>query len=208
MSVGAAAIATFETLFNQALKMDPEAVTRLASMHGRVIAISPTGLGLTLYFIPGPSSIQIFSVSEVVPDCTLYGTPMQLAKMRSSHASADQLFSGSVKIEGDSSLAHEFGDMLAGLDIDWEEHLSHLTGDVIAHEVGNLSRGLLGWGGNLIKTAGLNLQEYLHEELRLLPNQFELEPFLTEVDQLRDDSERLAARIQHLRDRIKSEPDQ
>jgi ubiquinone biosynthesis protein UbiJ len=46
---------------------------------------------------------------------------------------------------------------------------------------------------------GQDFTEYLQEEGRLLPSRYELESFLTEVDRLRDDGERLAARVNRLR---------
>ena len=202
MTINAAAFAALEQLLNQAIRLDPEAPGRLEAMHGRVIRLELTGLGLAIHLIPEPAGIQLLSGFEGEPDCTLRGTPLDLARMRSSRESAEQLFSGAVEIAGDSGLAHQFGELLSSLDIDWEEQLSHVTGDVIAHEAGRLSRGLFSWGRKLRSTAGMNLQEYLQEELRLLPNRYEIEPFLDGVDRLRDDVERASARIERLRDRL------
>ncbi|QYZ66013.1 MAG: sterol-binding protein [Gammaproteobacteria bacterium (ex Lamellibrachia satsuma)] len=199
MTVSAAAFATLEQLINQAIRLDPEAPARLEPMFGRVIRLDLLGFGLSLYLIPEPGGIQLLSDFEGEPDCALRGTPLDLAAMRGNRKSADQLFSGAVEIEGDSALAHRFGDFLSALDIDWEEQFSHLTGDLIAHEVGNAARSLFGWGKKLRRTSGQNLQEYLQEELRLLPSRYEIEPFLAGVDTLRDDVERLAARLQRLR---------
>ncbi|RDH83433.1 MAG: sterol-binding protein [endosymbiont of Seepiophila jonesi] len=201
MTVSAAAFATLEQLINQAIRLDPEAPARLEPMFGRVIRLDLLGFGLSLYLIPEPGGIQLLSNFEGESDCALRGTPLDLAAMRGNRKSADQLFSGAVEIEGDSALAHRFGDFLSALDIDWEEQLSHLTGDLIAHEVGNAARSLFGWGKKLRRTSGQNLQEYLQEELRLLPSRYEIEPFLAGVDTLRDDVERLAARLQRLRDK-------
>jgi len=202
MTISAAAFAALEQLLNQTIRLDPEATARLAPMHGRVIKLELIGLGLALYLIPDVNGIQLLSHFEGEADATLRGTPMDLARMGSSQDSADQLFSGAVEIEGDSGLAHRFGEFLSSIDIDWEEQLSHLTGDVIAHEAGRLTRGLLGWAGQARKTAGLDLREYLQEELRLLPGRYEIEPFLAEVDRLRDDAERAAARLDRLQKRL------
>ncbi|MEN8167067.1 MAG: SCP2 sterol-binding domain-containing protein [Pseudomonadota bacterium] len=202
MTIRAATFAAIEQLLNQAIQLDPEAPARLEPMHGRVIKLELVGLALCLFVIPDPCGVQVFSLCEGEPDCTLRGTPLDLARMRSYRESADQLFSGAVEIEGDSGLAHQFGEFLSGLDIDWEEQLSKVTGDLIAHELGNMARGFLAWGETVRHTAGLNLQEYLQEELRLLPSRYEIEPFLAEVDRLRDDAERLSARLERLRGRI------
>jgi ubiquinone biosynthesis protein UbiJ len=204
MTVSSAAITAFEQLLNQAIRMDPEALARLAPMHGRVIKFELMGLGLCLFLIPEPCGIQVYQGCEGQPDCVLRGTPLDLARMRSSRASAEQLFSGAVEISGDSGLAQQFAEVISTLDIDWEEQLSHLTGDVLAHEIGGFARGLFNWGDKLRKTAGLNLQEYLQEELRLLPTRYEVEPLLAEIDRLRDDAERLAARIDRLHKQLHS----
>ncbi|MCU7920988.1 MAG: SCP2 sterol-binding domain-containing protein [Candidatus Thiodiazotropha sp. (ex Epidulcina cf. delphinae)] len=198
MTISAAALAGFEQLLNQAIRLDPETPARLAPMHGRVIGLELLGLGMSLYLIPGPAGIQLFSEFEGLPDCTLRGSLLDLANMQGSRRSADQLFSGSVQIEGNTTLAQRFGEFLSDLEIDWEEQLSRLTGDVVAHEIGTLVRGAIGWGRALGETAEQDLREYLQEELRLLPGHYETAPFLNEVDRLRDDVERLEARIQRL----------
>lgn len=198
MTITATTFASLEALLNQAIRLDPEAMERLTPLHGQVIRLELLGLGLSFYLIPDPTGIQVLQHLEGEPDCTLRGTPLDLARMRSSRDSADQLFSGSVQIEGDSGVAHRFGELLASVDIDWEEQLSHLTGDVIAHEAGNLFRGLFSWGNRVRSTFGKNLQEYLQEELRLLPSPYEIEYFLDDVDRLRDDAERLSARLDRL----------
>jgi ubiquinone biosynthesis protein UbiJ len=202
MTVSAVAFATLESLLNQAIRLDAETPVRLAPMHGRVIEIVPAGLGISLFMIPEPNGIQLLSQFEGQADCTLRGNLLDLMRMRGTQESADQLFSGSVKIEGDTHLAQKFGDFLSGLDIDWEEQLSRITGDLVAHEVGQLARGIGSWGKRQSKTLEQNLQEYLQEELRILPGRLEMTPFLDEIDRLRDDTERLSARIAKLTKRV------
>jgi ubiquinone biosynthesis protein UbiJ len=121
-----------------------------------------------------------------------------LARLGSEHRRSDQLFSGAVEIQGDSELGHRFGNLLGELDIDWEEHLSKLTGDLLAHQTGNLVRGVGAWGHAARASLAQDLPEYLQEELRLLPSRIEVEEFLAEVDHLRDDAERLEQRIRRL----------
>jgi ubiquinone biosynthesis protein UbiJ len=68
--------------------------------------------------------------------------------------------------------------------------------------MGQLARGIGSWGKKQSKTLEQNLQEYLQEELRILPGRLEMTPFLDEIDRLRDDTERLSARIAKLTKRV------
>ena len=98
------------------------------------------------------------------------GAPLDLVRSALSERKEDALFSGRVEIRGDTDLAHRFSAVLADLDIDWEEQLSRLTGDVVAHEAGKAARASRTLGrprtGDITRQ---NLREYLQEEARLLP---------------------------------------
>jgi ubiquinone biosynthesis protein UbiJ len=193
-----AVIASLEAAVNRYLALDPEGARRLADLHGRVILIEVTGFGTRLYLIPGPEGMQLFGRYAGEPDCTLRGSPAALARMGVTRRKEDQLFSGEVRIEGDTHLARAFGDLLAGLDVDWEEQLSRLIGDPAAHQLGSGVRALGRWGERSADTLSADVREYLQEEGRLLPTDDEVQEFLDGVDRLRDDTERLAARIARL----------
>jgi ubiquinone biosynthesis protein UbiJ len=202
VSTAAAAVGALELLINRYLAMDPYAMEQLAELHGQVICIEVVGLQLRLFMVPGPSGIQVLSRFEEEPDCTLRGTPLALARMRNSETKTDQLLAGNVEVVGNTELGHRFGEILSGLDIDWEEQLSRFTGDPLAHEIGRGVRGIKNWGGQTLRTWGTNLQEYLQEELRLLPSRLEIEDFLDDVDQYRDDVERMQARVERLHQQL------
>lgn len=190
------ALEGLEQGLNQLIRQDPAVGRRFASLHGRVVRIDLIGTGIALNFIPGHDGrMQILGSIEGEPDCTLRGSPLDLLRAGEHSESAKQLFSGRVTIEGDNATAHRFSAALAGLDIDWEEQLSRLTGDIAAHEIGRGVRALLSEAARVSRSGRENLSEYLTEEARLLPHRYEVQDFLDEVDSLRDDCERLAARI-------------
>ncbi|MCB1791024.1 MAG: SCP2 sterol-binding domain-containing protein [Gammaproteobacteria bacterium] len=196
MSLRDFAIESFERALNALIALDPDTAHRLAGLHGRVIRIDLRGTGIQLNMVPGHDGrIQLLGSIEGEPDATLTGSPIDLLRAGDKHDGHAQLFGGNVRIDGDSGVAHRFSDALAGLDIDWEEQLSHLTGDIAAHEVG---RGVRATGREvrrLADNARDNLSDYLTEEARLLPHRYEVADFLDAVDTLRDDVERLDARI-------------
>jgi ubiquinone biosynthesis protein UbiJ len=194
--------AGLEAALNGYLGLDPVTRERLAALHGRTVGVEIVGLGLALFFTPTEAGeLLIQARHEGAPDCWLRGTPLDLLRAGDAAAGADQLFSRRVRVEGDSALAQRFGAILADIDVDWEEQLSRIVGDPVAHEVGSAARAALAFGERTGRTAQRNLTEYLQEEARLLPTRYEVKEVLDAIDVLRDDVERLAARVERLRKR-------
>jgi ubiquinone biosynthesis protein UbiJ len=108
------------------------------------------------------------------------------------------LFSGAVSIDGDVETGQAFKAILDEMDIDWEEQLSRLTGDVIAHQLTNMTRRAGKALGHSRRTLEQDIGEYLQEELRVLPARIETGNFSAAVTRISIDADRLAARIKRL----------
>lgn len=209
MNIRDLTLAGLAQALNSYVNMDSDARDRLATLHGRVIAIQLSDLDVTLYTAPqADGDLHILSNIDGTPDCTLRGNALDLWRSGSGTQSARELFAGNVTVTGDTELAQYFGQVLGGLDIDWEEQLSRITGDVVAHQIGRKSRRFAAYLADGTETVRANINEYLTEEARLLPTRIEAENFFGDVDTLRDATERLAARLERLarklRDRDKS----
>lgn len=191
-------LAALEGALNRYLDLDPEGAQGFAPLYGRIIGIEVRGLGARLTLVPGPDRIQVFGAYDATPDCLIRGAPLALLRMVTSEQKDAEISSGAVEIQGDSTLAHELAKAFAGLDVDWEEQLARVVGDPIAHPVGQGLRGLVRWGRRSTETLTVDLKEYLEEEARLVPTSYEIADFLAEVDTLRDDVERLEARLERL----------
>lgn len=205
-------LATLETAIDRYLALDPEGAARLTDLHGKVILIQVTGFEARIYLILGPTGIQVYGDYGGKPDCVLSATPLALARLVLAHRKAGpgQLFSGAVRIEGDTHLAQAFGDLLDGLEVNWEEQLARLIGDAAAYRIGTRVRAAEHWGQRTSAVLTEDVKEYLQEEARLLPGRHEVRAFLDAVDQVRDDVERLAARVERLaklRDGAAGEPE-
>lgn len=186
--------ASLETVLNPVLRLDPDTQARLAALAGKVIAIEPEGLELTLYLLPGIQGVRVLDQYAGEPSVHIRGAPLALARQWRGRGS-----SSGVTIEGDAAVGREFQTALAQLDIDGEEPLSRLLGDTAAHQLGRFWREFQAWGrqtGDLLRR---NSSEYLQHELGFLPPRPVVEQFLGAVDTLREDTDRLAARIERLR---------
>lgn len=69
---------------------------------------------------------------------------------------------------------------------DWEEQLSRVIGDVLAHRLSNGLRGVYKSYKRGIKSFEKNLTQYLQEEANLLPPREALEDFFQDVQQVHD----------------------
>ncbi|MDH3979934.1 MAG: SCP2 sterol-binding domain-containing protein [Gammaproteobacteria bacterium] len=191
---------TLEAALNRYLRLDPEATARMASLAGRCIAIELSGIDLTLFMLPDERGIRILENVDVEDgvDTTLHGTPLALARLGLGANTSKTLFSGDVTISGDVETGQAFKAILDDMDIDWEEQLSRLTGDIIAHQAGNVARRTRRVLSHGKVTLEQDLGDYLREELRVLPARVEVENFSADIDRIRTDTDRLAARIGRL----------
>lgn len=187
--------AALERSVNRLIAMDPDAGLLLEPLAGKTIAINLSPLGLDLYCCPTPHGIQFIEHLEGEPDTRLSGSPIAMAL---SDTPQGALFDGNVTIEGDIHVARHFQELFEKLDFDWEEQLSRLTGDVIAHRVGSLVKASRDWCQESLTTLKLNTAEYLQEETRELPTEAEAEIYYEQVDATRTDCDRLLARIERL----------
>lgn len=197
--------ALLEGAINQYLSMDPGSRQRLAALKGGVVALHVSGVGVTLYFVPGEETLQVSGQFDGDPDAHIAGTPLALAGLLASEPTARM--PESVTLVGDVELARHFNDLLRRVDLDWEELLSRFTGDLFAHRAGEAFREFESWLQRARESFRGDVAEYLQEETQTLPARAQVEAFMDGVDGLRSDADRLEARIQRLeqaRDRARS----
>jgi ubiquinone biosynthesis protein UbiJ len=202
-----AALAGLEQALNAALALDPKTLDRLARLHGRVIAIELKGTGIRLVLEPAAQGVRLMGHYDGEVDTTLRGAPFALLRMGTGRT-GEGMFSGEVEIDGDVELGQQIQRVFERLDIDWEEHLSRLTGDIIAHQLGNTVRGLFSWGERSAEHLGRDTADYLQEETETLPVPWEVQLFIGQVDTLRSDVDRLEARIKRLQQKLATEEPQ
>lgn len=193
-------LAAMEAGLNQLFAMDPQTFERLKHFKGRIIAFHMSDIEQTFYFFPDQQGIQIVSHYDGEADTVISGSIPAFARM----AMADEktktrsVFKGDISITGDIALGQHFQSLFKQLDIDWEEHLSHITGDVIAHSLGNMARGFFDWGKNSLNSLTMDVSEYVQYESRDIASGPEISHFNTQIDQLRNDVDRAEARINRL----------
>jgi ubiquinone biosynthesis protein UbiJ len=194
---------TLENVLNRGLPRSPRAQQLCAELAGRRVGITTgplqSGGGGYLLVESTGHSLKLSlglagTLASAPPDAIVTGGPLSLLALSGSAPEA-VLQRGDVRIDGDAELAQKFRELALLLRPDLEEELSLVLGDVPAHQLGRFARAAFGWTRKAAATTVRNVAEYLgHERQDLVPRS-EAEQFLQGVDTLREDVDRLAARI-------------
>ena len=191
-------IGVIEAAFNRYLRLDSQVEQLLAPLAGKVIAVHITPFDETIYLCPTASSLQMLESYQGDLDAQLSGSLSALGLMGLSATPMRALFKGEVRIDGDSQVAHKLQSLFAKLDIDWQGKLAQFTGDELAEKLAGLFKSSRDWTQHSLSSFKLNLQEFLQEETRDLPAKAEAEQVFQQIDEARNDVERLNARLQRL----------
>jgi ubiquinone biosynthesis protein UbiJ len=187
--------ATLENLLNRGLPRSPRARALTAALGGKSVALEVGGLA-HLHLASTGVTLAV-SGAPAEADATLSGGPLAMLALLGADAQG-ALRRGALEITGDAEVAQQFQELLTLLRPDAEEELALFIGDVPAHELARGLRLAAGLTRRAASTAVANAAEYLaHERAHLVPRQ-EGEEFLRGVDALREDLDRLEARLELL----------
>ncbi|MET0498511.1 MAG: SCP2 sterol-binding domain-containing protein [Steroidobacteraceae bacterium] len=192
----------FEAVLNRNIAASATARQLCRQLDGKVLALHVTGTPVSLFLRGAGERMEVDTTNTGVATATLSGTPLSLLRLAGARADA-ALRGGNVHIEGNAEVAQTFSELLKHTRPDLEEELSRVIGDVAAHQAGNMARSALAFGRRAADTFAQNVAEFLQEESRDLPTRTEADEFLSGVDKLRDDVDRVAARIKLLEQRAR-----
>lgn len=162
-------------------------------IDGQVVALRVRDTALAIYLQVGPEELDLIAPVEE-PDLAITGSLLAFAAMTAG-GGEEEIRRGTIELTGSAETAQLFHRLMAFAKPDLEEELSGLVGDVAAHGIGDIARNVARWGRDAGSTVGQNISEYLQEESRTVPSRYEVEKFGDRVNELRDDVDRLAARI-------------
>ncbi|HMB72969.1 MAG TPA: SCP2 sterol-binding domain-containing protein [Gammaproteobacteria bacterium] len=191
---------------NRLLAYDEAALAGCRELQGHCIAIEITDLDFTLYCHPGNWGIRL---SQTPPprdaEATISGRLMALVNLASEDDKLATSMQERVGFRGDVKLAQKLQSILGGLDIDWEEALAKITGDVVAFQVHQRARRLGEWLKQSADSLLQTTSDYLREEARASPTMVEFEQFQSRVTALKNDVSRAEARLARLLERARSQ---
>ena len=131
-------------------------------------------------------------------DVTLSATLSALIKISRDGMEDAELEAGELEIQGDPIIGQRFAQIIADLNIDWESLLAEQIGEAPAKLISvsaTQAREFAKESQSQIKSV---LSRLLTDDLDLVAEKSDVEPFLDDVDELRADVDRLAVRIKRI----------
>ena len=177
------ALASAQSIINQALGYDAATAQKLAALAPKVLAIEITQPATTIYVQFG-DQLRLMAHHEGDVQARLQGDLQAFINLASTQDKHAALMKSDIQIQGSSQLAMGLADAMSDLDIDFEAML-------------NLRR-LSGWLKSSSEKLKQDTVEYVRDELQLAPHKLEGESRFTDIHKLKLDSERLEARINRL----------
>lgn len=191
-------LASLSKAINAALNLDPESKARIQKLHGKTIQIEFQPLHFIFYCQFNEGSITLANDTTADVTTTIRGTPLQMLGVMLAKQNRQRFFAEDIAMEGDAETGQLVIDLFDHLQIDWEEYLSRLTGDVPAYHAGRMFRKLTAFLTNSNNNLCADISDYLHEEARWLPSREALNDLFTDIDRIRMDTDRMEARVQRL----------
>ena len=211
MNVAESALGMLEWAINRALGADPEVREFLEEIEGDRIRIVSEPVPGTLDIAVRGQRVMVSrpdgpeGEDAETADVTIRGSLPALARLLSRRDATDDAMPEGVSVSGDLSIARHLRRLARSYRFDWEEVLSRYLGDAGAHEAARGARAAGRWTCGAAGTLSRDLAEYLVEESALVAGTPALVRFCDAVDEVRDDVERLEARIAALSRRREEE---
>jgi len=193
-------LSAMEKAVNQYLRLDPETITRIAELEGKVIQVELTDWSQAFYILPLANGLQFLSEYHTDADTVIKGKLSALTRSGLASGSTKSVKQNNIEISGDLDTGEKMREIMQSIDIDWEEHLAKLIGDSGANTFMSIARDLRSGFAESMGILRQKASEYLHQEAQILPTSNEVEQFCQDVATTRDAVARAEARLKQLFD--------
>jgi len=177
-----AALRPIANVLNRNIRATTPARELCAELAGTVVAVRVRDTALATWFVVHEEMLELTTEADAEPDVVISGSLFMLGRMAGA-VGAGAIRDGSLELTGDPIL-----------------ELSSVVGDIAAHRIGEVARGVREWALEAGSTMSANIREFLQEESRDVPSRYEVDRFADNVGTLREDVDRLEARINRLQD--------
>lgn len=174
---------------NHLLRQNPWAAEQLRPFAGKIVRITVPPLQ-TMLMLDAAGEFST-AAEAAMADAEISFSPGAALRALLQPEQASSL----ADLHGDMELATAVGKVLRGLRWDAEEDLSRIVGDIPAHQITRTATRIRDELARQAWSVAGMFSEYWLEEQPLIAKRHHLDQFTQAVDTLRDDTERLAKRL-------------
>jgi ubiquinone biosynthesis protein UbiJ len=185
-----------EAALNRAVALDPDTGAALAALDGRRISLALESPPLALDIAVHRGHLQVgppLGQADLAVRGTVGGLLGRMPFLAGARGAG-----GRLHVAGDADLAQRLQRLAANFTPDWQQPFVAAFGEVIGVQVANAVATALRGARETVAGLARSGAEYVTEESRDVVARAELSAFNDDVDALRDDVERIAARIARL----------
>ena len=206
------ALAAIEGAVNRLLSLDPETVSRLSKLAGKQLAVNVKELNMTVVvafsdridlLLPDESVLEKSSDKQDEWDCKITLSLWSIKELQDPSRITQLIKQDKLDVQGDMQIAQDFSSLMKEMEIDWEEHLSRYTGDVIAHQVMKTGKKVHETALSQLQKLGKMISEGAIEEKKVAAPAIAVVHFSDQVHQVRADVERLQSRVDIIAAKLK-----
>ncbi|MDC2890082.1 ubiquinone biosynthesis accessory factor UbiJ [Psychrosphaera algicola] len=185
-----AAFMIIEPALNEALGYDYNAKQKLAKLENKKFTVTLTDLKLSLSLLVINNQIKLMTNAEG-SDCTVRTKFDKLKSLSDASVLTKLIKSDELELEGDLGIAQAYSNLLIESNIDWQEWLSTYLGDALAHRVASVIIKLNQLLARKLADIDYTVASALTDELKVTPDNIEINQFIEDVDNLHAQTERL-----------------
>jgi ubiquinone biosynthesis protein UbiJ len=207
------ASAVVENAINGVLKTQAHTHSSMVQLRGKRLTVFLDVLpqGFTLVFddkvmvVNGPDTFEAAADVVDAHTCIIKTKVSVLPELsKTSHLTA-LIQKGDLNLVGDLSIAQKVSELLSSTNIDLEEALAHYTSDVFAHSAFSFFGKVHKKALSVVTSLSLQGGELITEERPIAARRQAVTGFTLQVSKLRDDVERLQAKLNAYERSLKAE---
>jgi ubiquinone biosynthesis protein UbiJ len=179
--LGSLALLPVEKILNAIVARDPHIAKKLVALDSTCIEVVSLRPDFSLSIRFEDNTIKLSAIDSqtlgIQADATISGPAESLLSLLAKKSDHRAMADATIDISGDASLVQDLQMTLESLDIDWQDSLAPILGDVLSNELGQIQSNAQDWGKSAGTSVHRGVRDYLSEEARLVPSELEVDSF-------------------------------
>jgi ubiquinone biosynthesis protein UbiJ len=186
----------FINMVNRQIAEKTPAFDLSKELEGKVISMKIRDTEHHLDFIMIENKLQAVNDSDD-HDVQITGSLLTFTSLI-KNSPEEAIRDGLLNFQGDIGTGQKFQELMRYAKPDFEEELSRVFGDMAAQNIGKVNSKVSHWVKDSKNILEQNISEYLQEEQKILPSQYEFNKFQVAVNKLRDDVDRIEIKFKKI----------